>query len=86
MLLGSCYPMIGTHLRPWNTEKLKTSNIRREAKTPHGGSRRRHSNNYPSSVYLLDYNLQYYNLKHVVRNEEFYLLIFSNAQGIPEGV
>lgn len=36
-LLGSCYPMTRTHLRPRNTEKLVTSNTRTDAKTPNGG-------------------------------------------------
>lgn len=77
-LLGSCYPMTWTHLRSWNTGKLVTSNTRTDAKTPNGGRGWHHTSNYPPSVY--------FNLKYVVKNEEFYLFIFSNAQGIPEGV
>lgn len=68
----------------WKT--LITSNTKTGTKTPNGVSHQRHSSNYPSGVYLLDHNLEYVNLKHVVENEELYLFIFSNAQGIPEGV
>lgn len=60
-LLGSCYPMTRTHLRPWNTEKLVTSNPRTDAKTPNDGRGWHHTSNYPSSAY--------FNLKYVVKNE-----------------
>lgn len=76
----------GTHLRPRNTEELIASNRRTDAKTPNGVSHGHHISNDPSSVYLLDHNLEYSNLKYVVENKEFYLFIFSNAQGIPVGV
>lgn len=51
-LVGSCYPMTRTHLRPWNTEKLVTSNTRTDAKTPNGGRGWHHTSHYPSSVYF----------------------------------
>lgn len=69
-------------LRLQNTEKQLTSNLRVDAKTPNGIGHWHHT----SSVCLLDHNLQYLHLKYVVENEEFYLFIFSNAHGIPEGV
>lgn len=81
-LLRSSDLTMGTHGTLKNTNNFHT---RTYAKTPNGVSHQYHSSKYPSGVCLLDHNLDYFNLKHV-ENEEFYLFIFSNAQGIPEGV
>lgn len=49
-----------------------------------GSSPQRHPSDYPCTCESTISS--YFTLKYVVENEEFYLFIFSNAQGIPEGV
>lgn len=69
----------GIYLRLRNIEELIVFNRRIDVKIFNGVSYGYYISNDLFSVYLLRYNFEYFNLKYVVENKEFYFFIFSNV-------